>query len=134
MTIPDVTLIFDDPRFRMTIGGRLLVRIVTYICYVLLIAAMGTFFISGITHLAIFGILILFFLLNWWTRRTRGEVPISAFPRAGTLNVASAFGSATFAVLERAFDRSLITRENFYLEATKHLMEDPRHVRGSAPS
>jgi len=127
-SITGVTLIFDDPRFRMTVGGRLFVRIVSYVCYILLVAAMGTCFISGIPRLAFAGVFLLLFLLNWWMHRTRGEVPISAFPHAGTLNVASAFGSTTFTLVERSFDRSILTGQNFYLAVTKNLLE----VRGIA--
>lgn len=75
-----VTLIFDDPRFRMTVGGRLLVRVVTYVFYILLIAATGTFLISGVPHLAIFGIFLVLFLFNRLRHRTQGEMPISEFP------------------------------------------------------
>lgn len=118
-----ITLVFDDPRFRMTIGGRLLTRIASYTFYIFLVAATATFLISGIPHLAFFGVFLLLFLINRWKHRTQGEMPISAFPRKGTVNVAAAFGSRTFAVVERAFDRSLITKRSFYLEVASRILE-----------
>ena len=121
-----LTFIFDDPRFKMTLGGRLLVRVVAYVAYILLIAATVTFLISGVPHLVIFGIFLLLFLLNRLRHRSQGETAISEFPRTGTANVASAFGSSAFSIMERAYDRSVITQKNFYLEVTSRILE----VRG----
>ena len=121
----DVTLIFDDPRFRMTVGGRLLVRIVTYVSYIFLVAAAGTLFISGIQHFVIFGVLLTLFLLDRYMHRSQGDVSISASPRVGRVNVALTFGSGAFAVMERAFDSSVLTKRNFYLEATSRILEVP---------
>ncbi len=126
----DVTLVFDDPCLRMTVGGRLLVRIVEYVSYVFLVAATGTLFISGILRFALLGILLLLFILDRLMRRARGDVPVSALPHAGTVNVAAAFGSSAFSVIERAFDRSVITKQNFYLEATSRILEVPGITEG----
>jgi ATP-dependent Clp protease ATP-binding subunit ClpC len=124
-SLADVTLVFDDPRFRMTIGGRLLARIVAYIFYVFLVAATVTLFISGVQRFAIFGVLLLLFLLDRLMHRTQGDTPISAMRRTGTLNIAPLFGSIAFSVLERAFDRSLLAKQNFYLEVTSRILEVP---------
>jgi len=117
------TLVFDDPRFRMTIGGRLLVRIVTYISYIFLIAAVGTLFISGALHLAVLGILLALLLLDRLIHRRGGDMPIPEFPREGTLNTARAFGASAFSTLERAFDRSMLTKQNFYLETARRVLD-----------
>ncbi len=120
-----VTLVFDDPRFRMTIGGRMLVRIVSYVSYLFLIAAAGTLLISGITHFMMFGMFLLLVLVDRLAHRAQGDVAISASPRAGRMNVAPMFGSNAFAVVERAFDHSILTKRNFYLEATSRILEVP---------
>jgi ATP-dependent Clp protease ATP-binding subunit ClpC len=127
---PDVTLVFDDPRFSMTIGGRLLVRIVTYVCYIFLIASAVTLFISGILRFMVFGVLLLLILLDRLMRRAEGDVPISAIHLAGRVNIAPAFGSGAYAVMERAFDRSMLTKRNFYLEVTSRILEVPGVTEG----
>ena len=73
----------------------------------------------------VFGVFLLLFLINRWLHRAQGEMPISAVSRKGTVNVASAFGSTTFGVIERAFDRSVLTKQNFYLEVTSRILEVP---------
>jgi ATP-dependent Clp protease ATP-binding subunit ClpA len=107
----------------MTVGGRLLVRIVTYVSYIFFIAAAGTFLIADVLHLAIFGVLLALFLIDRLIHRREGDVPISGSPREGAVNVARAFGAGTFAVLERAFDRSVLTKQNFCLETASRILE-----------
>jgi ATP-dependent Clp protease ATP-binding subunit ClpC len=124
------TVIFDDPRFRMTIGGRLLIRVVACVFYIFLLAVTVTLFISGTSRFAIFGIFLVLVLTDRAMHRTEGDVPISEMPSVGQINVARAFGSAAFAVMERAFDKSLLTRRNFYLEATSRILDIPGIAEG----
>jgi ATP-dependent Clp protease ATP-binding subunit ClpC len=119
------TFVFDDPRLRMTIAGRLLVRVVTAIWYVFLIAAAVTFLISGIPHIAIFGIFLSIVLVDRFIRRRDGDRSIAAvLQRKGrTVNIAGTFKSKAYAVMEQAFDRSSMTREDFYLEVARRIVE-----------
>ena len=125
-----VTLIFDDPRFKMTVAGRMLVRIVTYVFYIFLIAATVTLFISGIAHFAILAVLLTLFLVDRWIHRKGGDVSVSALPHEGQINVARAFGSDAFLTMERAFDRSILTKRNFCLETIDRIMEFPNIAEG----
>jgi ATP-dependent Clp protease ATP-binding subunit ClpC len=124
------TFFFDDPRLRMTVGGRMLIRIITYVFYIFLIAAAGTLLMSGVAHFAAAGTLLALFLVDRWMHRKEGDVPIAMLPRTGRVNIARAFGADTFLVIERAFDRSVLTKRNFYLETIERIMEMPNIAEG----
>jgi len=126
----NATFFFDDPRFRMTVGGRMLIRIVTYVFYIFLIAAAVTLFISGVMHFAALGMLIALFLADRWMHRKSGDVSIADLPREGQVNVARVFGSEAFLIMERAFDRSVLTHRDFYLEVIDRIMEIPIVAEG----
>ncbi len=123
----NATLTFEDPRFRMTVPGRLLVRAVTAISYVFFSAAAITLLISGIFHFAILGIFIAMVLVDRLLHRRTGDVSVTALLRKnhGTINVAPAFGAAAIGIMERAFNKSIITKENFYLEVARRIADVP---------
>jgi ATP-dependent Clp protease ATP-binding subunit ClpC len=114
----------------MTIGGRILVRIVIYVFYIFLIAAAVTLFISGVLHFAALGMLVTLFLLDRLAHRKGGDVPISAVPHEGRVNVARSFGSGAFMVMERAFDRSMVTKRDFCLETIERIVDEPNIAEG----
>jgi ATP-dependent Clp protease ATP-binding subunit ClpC len=124
---------FYDPRLRMTIAGRLLVRVVTWITYLVVIAATFTFLISGVVRLRAAGILLGLILIDLLIHRGEGDLPIAELPKSGAnniggntqINVARVMRPSAFATLEHAFDTSAIMRQNFFLEATKRLLEAP---------
>ena len=123
-------IVFDDPRFRMTVAGRLFTRVVTYLSYLLLAAFAATLFISGIMRFVMAGFLLLLFLVDRVVHRKEGDVPIPESPRTGAVNAARAFSTSAFGVVERAFDRSAITKHNFYLEVANRLLDIPEIKEG----
>jgi ATP-dependent Clp protease ATP-binding subunit ClpC len=119
-------IFFDDPRLRMTVAGRFLVRIVTWVTYLVFSAATFTFLISGSIRLRFAGIFLGLMLVDILVHRGEGDVPIAELPKpiAG-VNVAKSIRPAAFVVLERTFDASVIAKRNFFLEVTARLLEFP---------
>ncbi len=122
-----LTFAFGDPRFRMSFAGRFLVRVMKYVSYLFLAAATVTFLISGIPWLFFSGIFLVLFFLDLIAHRGEGDLPIAEMPRTGTVNVASVFTPEAFSMLEKAFDRSVLTKHDFFLEVASRLAET-RHI------
>ncbi len=116
---------FNDPRLHMTIAGRLLVRVATWIAYLVLIAATFTFLMSSAIRLRMAGVFLGLLLVDILIHRGEGDVPISELQKSGAINVARVMRPATFAVLERTFDASVIKRKNFFMEAAGRFLDTP---------
>ncbi len=119
----NINVTFSDPRFGMTIAGRVLVRIIKYVFYLTFIAATVVLLISDISHLFYLGLLLCLFCVDFLIHRNEGEVPFVRLKKIGTVNLAKSISPQAFSVLERAFDRSIITKEDFFLEIARQLLE-----------
>ena len=115
------TFTFDDPRLHMTVAGRLTVRIVSYIAYLVLIAAAFSFFISDILWVFWLGLLLGLFLLDRLVHMREGDRPISEMPQAGAIDLSRYLAPKAFTALEHAYDRSALLRTDFFLETAKQL-------------
>ena len=130
---PQLEFYFDDPRLRMTIPGRMLVRTAGWIGYVFTAAATITFFVSGAKGLQALGILLVLFLGDLFIHRADGERLISEgvsgvgglrrLPLSGRVNLSDYMGPAAFAVIEESFDRATLTGHDFYLESALRLLK-----------
>jgi ATP-dependent Clp protease ATP-binding subunit ClpC len=116
---------FDEPRLRMTVAGRLFVRIVTWITYLVLLAATFTFLISGTARIRFAGVLLGLILVDIFIHRKEGDVPISELADAQRINVAASMRPTAYATLERSFDESVIAKHDFFLQAAERLEELP---------
>src|SRR3989338_11681060 len=122
---PEVTLVFEDPRLRLSGAGRFVVRVVSWMT-LFLITGVGTMFVlSDIESLGALGGLLLLFLLDRLWHSKQGDRPIREFPKEGRVNVAKCVTPAAFGTLERAFERSNLKRTNIYLE----ILEDLVHIK-----
>ncbi len=128
---------FNEPRLRMTLAGRFLVRVASYTFYLFLVAAAFTSLISGAVQLRFFGVFLGLILLDRAVHRSEGDMPISELGRGASreglgmkINVAQVMLPSTFSVLERAFDRSSIARQDFYLETVDRLTDDRKIEEG----
>ena len=121
---------FSDPRFKMSFWGRFLVRVVSYIAYLFFAAAAVTLIISGIPWLFFGGLFLVLFFIDLFVHRGEGDRPIVQLSRTGNVNVASSLTTESFSILERAFDRSLVTKHNFYLEVASRLVAAPQIEEG----
>jgi ATP-dependent Clp protease ATP-binding subunit ClpC len=127
---------FDDPRLRMTVGGRFTVRVVSYITYLVLLAATVTFLISGTRTLRYLGIFLALFFFDRLLHRKQGDLPISELPKTDgaaksvKINLARLTSPASFSTLDRAFDKTMVTRQNFFLILVDRLLKFPQIEEG----
>jgi hypothetical protein len=127
-------LYFDEPRLRMTVAGRILVRVITYVVYLVLFVTTATFFASGGAALFYSGIFLLLVIIDLVLHHGEGDLPISEISKkGGRVNLAKILNPQAFAVLDRAADRTAITKKNFYLEVARRLLDYPKIEEGLAP-
>lgn len=124
------TLVFDDPRLQMTIGGRFLVRVVSYVGYFFTAGLAFTFIISGAPGLRAWGALCALFLGDLLIHFYDADASLSALPRQGEVNVAQYMSKRSFAALERAYDRSSMVKHPVLLEAAGELSGFPEVREG----
>jgi ATP-dependent Clp protease ATP-binding subunit ClpC len=114
----------NESRFRMTFAGRLLVRIVSAVTYVVFAIATFAFLFSGIHFVVWLGVFMILFLTDLLVHHGQGDIPISELdPKSGKINLADVMSPAAFNAIERVLDRSIVTKRNFYLELAKRLLE-----------
>lgn len=106
---PTLTATFDDPRLRMTVAGRIAVRIVPYIAYPVLAVLTALLLTLDVQWLFFTGVTMLLILGDRVIHRHEGDEPLSELPREGNVNIARYTTPAAFIVLERAYDRSLLS-------------------------
>ncbi|MCR4328795.1 MAG: ATP-dependent Clp protease ATP-binding subunit [Patescibacteria group bacterium] len=126
----NATIVFDDPRLRMTGAGRLLVRVTAYISYLFLVVATVTLLLSDITSLRATGALLALFLIDRARRSGCGDCSIKKLSSAGTINAKRCISPRTFAILERAFDKSGITRVNVLIEVARDILRNSEVSEG----
>jgi ATP-dependent Clp protease ATP-binding subunit ClpC len=114
---------FNDPRLRMSLGGRLVVRIVTWAWYLILLSATALFLLSDIARVWWIGAALLLFLLDRLAHRGEADMPFWELT-GGKVNAAKVMRPAVLALLERAFDRAIVTQRDFYLEVVAKLAEN----------
>lgn len=118
-------LYFDDPRLHMTLPGRMFVRVMAYVSYLLLIVATITFLFSDLRWLQFVGVGLGLFLIDRWLHAGQGDAPLRIV-KPGTRTNATRFLSTTaFALLERAFDRSALRKENGVLALCEESLRIP---------
>ncbi|MDE2018792.1 MAG: ATP-dependent Clp protease ATP-binding subunit [Patescibacteria group bacterium] len=127
---------FNDPRLKMTIGGRFLVRVVSYVAYLFLFAATFTLLISTSARLQFLGLFFLLVIIDLAVHRREGDVPIAELPIANgklpamPVNAAKAMLPTSFSIIERAFDRALMAHHDFYPEVAGRLADLPEIGEG----
>jgi ATP-dependent Clp protease ATP-binding subunit ClpC len=120
---------FNDSRLRMTIAGRALVRIVSYVSYLVLFVATFMFLLSDVKPLFFVGLFLFLVVIDLFVHRNEGDTPISELSpetHGGRVNLAEVMNGPAFGIIERAADRSAITKKSLLLELTHRLFELPQ--------
>jgi ATP-dependent Clp protease ATP-binding subunit ClpA len=122
--------VFEEGRFNMTSGGRLLVRISSAVGWAFLVA--GTFLAlsSDLVWVRWVGIFLGLFLLDHIFHRGQGDVPVPELAHRERVNLAQALPPKILRVLERAYDRSRIKRTEVLLEVAVALLAFPEIKEG----
>ncbi len=116
-------LYFDDPRLRMTFGGRFLIRLVSYSFYAFGIVFIGVSFLSDIMPLKWFALLLSLVWLDRLFHSGRAERTLIFVPKRGRINTALYVTPAAFRTLLFAFERAKSFRGNIHLLLLKRLLE-----------
>ncbi|GEM_PF-232912 len=113
---------FDEPRLRMTLVGRLTVRIASYIGYLVILAAGFTLIFSDVQRLRAAGIFLFLFFADRLLHLREADKPFSELPNSGRVNLSHYLSPASYSILEKAFDRSSLAKRNFFLEIIAELL------------
>ncbi len=119
---------FDEPRLRMTLGGRFLVRVVGPTFFTLLGALAVTALFSDMPQLWAIGILLLLFLWDWYRHRGEAQRHLMEMPSEGRVNLAHYLCPHSYAALEHVYDHALIKKTNVFLEMVLHLVRKSEQV------
>lgn len=106
----------------MTILGRMFVRIVSYATYIFLFALVLALLFSDYRPLEVLGILLLLFLGDRMIHAAEGDRPLSELPQTGAVNAARYMSPRALLLIERIYDRSIVTESNVFLEACLRLL------------
>ncbi len=120
---PILSVYFDDPRLRMTMVGRMMVRFSGYVSYIVLMAATITFLASDLTWLVLAGVLLSLFLMDRLVHRKNADKSLAGLPKEGTINLAQYLSPRAFLIIERAWDRTILSKKNLYLELLRELLQ-----------
>ncbi|MBI2024978.1 MAG: ATP-dependent Clp protease ATP-binding subunit [Candidatus Harrisonbacteria bacterium] len=111
---------FKEPRLKMTIAGRFVVRLVSFSVYGVFIVGSIISVLSDLSLLRAAGILIIIFLIDRFFHWGRAERSLANLPK-GAINAAYYLPPSSFGVVEWAFDRAMLDGEKFFLYAARRL-------------
>lgn len=118
----EIDVYFKEPRLAMTVAGRFLVRVSTYLGFGLIVALTVTFLLSDITTLRWLAVFLVFFLVDRIYHHGNAERSLKDIRPGSAVNARDYFRPATWAIIESALDRSLIGRGDFCLHVFKALL------------
>ncbi|MEK7192230.1 MAG: ATP-dependent Clp protease ATP-binding subunit [Patescibacteria group bacterium] len=119
---------FNDPRFRMTVLGRLILRVASFAIYGTL-AVSAILFIVGDVALKMAGILIALFLVDRFLNFKKGDRSLAKLPK-GKINAAKFLSADSFRVLEWALDKAVWQKGNPNLHLLSRLVKKPEIANG----
>ncbi len=118
---PDIQLYFNEPRLKMTLAGRLIVRLCSYASYAILAVAAALFLLGDVPQLRSVGALIALFLLDRLRTFNMANRSLARLPR-GRANAADYLTPSAYAAIEWAVDRAVFSGGNVYLHLLKKLI------------
>lgn len=106
----------------MTLGGRVFVRVASYVSYTFFFAAGLALIFADVSRLKFLGVIILLFFADMILHFGEGDKPFSEMADEGRVNLSGHLSPSAYAALEKSFDRSLISKSNLFLETLKELL------------
>ena len=116
------TIYFEEPRLQMSVGGRFLVRLITYCVYAILVVGAATLLLSDLRELRAIGILLGLFLLDRAMGAKKARRSLVRLP-AGRVNAAEYLAPQAYRIIERALDRVSLQGGDFVLECSRLLLD-----------
>lgn len=121
---------YDEPRFRMSHGGRILVRSLSAVGYIVLAAMTVSALLSDNLGLRYLGGFMILFWLDLFIHAGEARAPLSELPKSGDANLARFLLPKSFRALERSSEASSIKRTDVYLEIASALLSESAVRRG----
>ncbi|MEK7654036.1 MAG: ATP-dependent Clp protease ATP-binding subunit [Patescibacteria group bacterium] len=114
--------IFYEPRLEMTLVGRFLVRLCSYVTYAGLSVTSIIFLLNDLRSLKAIGALLILFLLDRLRVANRADRSLDR-ASGGKINLAHYLSPKSYAVIEWALDRAIFSKSDFELYLLKKLTD-----------
>ncbi len=118
---------FKEPKLKLFAGGEYLVRAVSWITYIFLIAAAAFSLLSDAPELKSLGALLLLFLGDKALHLKKGEKTIQWIEKKTEkekeVNIAKSLTPSAYKILSHAYRKSLHLNKNFRIELLRTLIE-----------
>lgn len=124
MDINNKKIFFKDYRLEMTLLGRSLVRIISFIFNFIFIILTFVFLISDLIKLRLLGVLFLLFLIDRLIHFKDADYLIDEIINKNEINLAKIILPKSFNIIEKAYDQSLIFKDDIYILIALRLLEE----------
>lgn len=117
-----IKIYLDEPRLRMTYGGRFLVRLFAVIGNVSFVFGMIALLLSEDVGMKYLGVLFLLAIIDRVRSRSEGDEHLMDAVKKDRINAADYINGRTYRLIEKAFERSLIKHNSLHLEIIDSLL------------
>ena len=119
-------LYFSESRLKMTLIERALMRLIVYCFYILTTVAIATFLLSDVKFFFWLGILGLLFLIHRLIHFGQAEKSLLdlKFKTGQKINITPYLAPKTLLVLERALEKTIVSRNDIFLYLAKFLIKN----------
>lgn len=121
-----VSFFFQDARFSLSVFGRIVVRVLSALWYIVLAGACFTFLAADLRNLQALGGLLGIFLLDRIFHWREGDVPLPELRDGVSANSARSMRPETLRAFERAYERSVVRGTDATLELVRVLLAHSR--------
>jgi ATP-dependent Clp protease ATP-binding subunit ClpC len=122
--LKDKKIFFNDPRLGMTLAGRMLVRITSFSFQLILFILTFVFLISEIDRFRWIGVLLLFYWIDKFMHYKNADYSIEEVLNKKEINLARVLKPSAFHLVEKIYDKSLISKKNFYIQLAFALLKE----------
>lgn len=120
----NINFYFDEPRLKMTVFGRSLIRIISFVFNFVFFVLTFTVFLSDITELKWFGFLFVLFWIDRLIHFQDADKLIEEVINKKEINLAQILSPAAYKIIEKAYEQSLILKKDFYILLGLKLLEE----------
>ncbi len=118
-----IKIYLDEPRLRMTYGGRFLVRLFAIVGDIVFVFASIALVISEDSNLRYLGVLLFLGIIDRLINKEEGNEHLMDASKKEEINSADYLTGKNFRLIEKAFERSIIKQTSLHLELAESLFE-----------
>ncbi|MGB9609023.1 MAG: AAA family ATPase, partial [Minisyncoccia bacterium] len=124
MNTENLKIFFNDQRLKMTIFGRLLIRIISFVFNFVFFVITFVIFMSEINQLKWLGLLFVLFWIDRLIHFQDADKTIEEVVNKKEINLAQVLAPQAFKIIEKAYDQSIILKKDFYILIALKLLEE----------